>query len=146
MGLKPSLFMAVRFYYLAEEFARGNRRHKTNALHWDHVRMNLPGETTYDPTLPCVMKWDNLVDKIAGDIVAFVDNLRVFGPLGGASVGYISTSGIKVTIPWTTGCTLKEETLGTNPGRLSKSHFHNDGHRGVSIRGPSKMGEGKSPN
>jgi hypothetical protein len=24
MGLKPSPYMAVRFYYLAEEFARGN--------------------------------------------------------------------------------------------------------------------------
>jgi hypothetical protein len=32
MGLKPSPFMAVRFYYLAEEFARGNRKDKNNAL------------------------------------------------------------------------------------------------------------------
>jgi hypothetical protein len=76
MGLKPSPFMAIRFYYLAEEFARGNRRHKRNALRWDVVRMNLPGDPAYDPTQPRVMKWDNLIKNIAGDMVAFVDDLR----------------------------------------------------------------------
>jgi hypothetical protein len=35
----------------------------------------------YDPTLPHVMKWDDLVNKIAGDIVAFMDNLRASGHL-----------------------------------------------------------------
>jgi hypothetical protein len=32
MGLKPSPYMAVRFYYFAEEFARSNRRAKSNPL------------------------------------------------------------------------------------------------------------------
>jgi hypothetical protein len=76
MGLKPSPYMAVRFYYLAEEFAKGNRRDKDNPLRWDRVELNLPGDPAYDPTLPRVMKWDESINKIAGDIVAFVDDLR----------------------------------------------------------------------
>jgi hypothetical protein len=80
MGLKPSPFMAVRFYYLAEEFARGNRKDKNNALRWDYVKLNLPGNPKYDITLPRVMKWDSEIENIAGDIVAFVDDLRASGP------------------------------------------------------------------
>jgi hypothetical protein len=37
MGLKPSLFMAVHFYYLAEEFMQGNWCHKKNPLRWDRL-------------------------------------------------------------------------------------------------------------
>ena len=32
MGLRPSPYMAIRFYYWAEEFARGNPRDKKNHL------------------------------------------------------------------------------------------------------------------
>jgi hypothetical protein len=38
MGLKPSPFMTVQFYYLAEEFARENHHHKRNPMHWDLVK------------------------------------------------------------------------------------------------------------
>jgi hypothetical protein len=79
MGLKPSPFMAIRFYYLAEEFARGNRWQKDNPLRWDRILLNLPGATDFDPTMPRVMKWDELIKNIAGDIVAFVDDLRASG-------------------------------------------------------------------
>jgi hypothetical protein len=43
---------------------------------WDYLRLNLLGDPKYNPTQPRVMKWDSLVNKIAGDIVAFVDDLR----------------------------------------------------------------------
>ena len=79
MGLKPSPYMAVRFYYWAEEFARGDRRAPTNALRWDLVKLNLLGDPAYDPTLPRVMKWDSSIENIAGDLVAFVDDLRASG-------------------------------------------------------------------
>jgi hypothetical protein len=79
MGLKPSPFMAVRFYYWAEEVARGNHPEKGNLLRWDHIELNLPGDPAYDPTNPRVMKWDMTIENIAGDIVAFVDNLQAFG-------------------------------------------------------------------
>jgi hypothetical protein len=65
MGLQPSPFMAVQFYYLAEEFAQGNPLDKKNPMGWDLVRLNLPGDPKYDPTLPRVMKWNNLIQKIS---------------------------------------------------------------------------------
>jgi hypothetical protein len=79
MGLKPSPFMAVRFYYLAEEFARGNRHLKKNPLRWDAIKLNLPGDPKFDPTQPRVIKWDAAINNIAGDVVAFVDDLRASG-------------------------------------------------------------------
>jgi hypothetical protein len=55
MGLKPSPYMAIRFYYITEEFCRGDRKLKTNPLRWDYVRLNLPGDPLYDPSLLRVM-------------------------------------------------------------------------------------------
>jgi hypothetical protein len=79
MGLTSSPYMAVRFYYLAEEFARGDRQCKKNPLHWDSVRLNLPEDSMYDPSQPRVMKWNNATNSMARDILAFVDNLRASG-------------------------------------------------------------------
>jgi hypothetical protein len=79
MGCKPSPFFAIRFYYWAEEFARGRHCDPRNFLRWDWIKMNLPGDSKYDPTKPRVMKWDASVDKIAGDILGFVDDLRASG-------------------------------------------------------------------
>jgi hypothetical protein len=79
MGLKPSPYMAVRFYYLAEEFVRGNRLDKDNPMRWDYVKLNLPRDPAYDPPNPRVMKWDLLIENIPGDVVAFVHNLRASG-------------------------------------------------------------------
>jgi hypothetical protein len=75
MGFRPSPYYAVRFYHWAEEFARGNRREKGNLLRWDEVRLNLPGASAFNPTLPRVMKWDLSIDNIAGDITTFVEIL-----------------------------------------------------------------------
>jgi hypothetical protein len=79
MGFRPSPYYATRFQYWAEEFARGNRLDKTNPLRWDEVRLNLPGDKSFDPTLPRVMKWDLDIDNIAGDLLTFVDDLRASG-------------------------------------------------------------------
>eukprot|EP00978_Attheya_sp_CCMP212_P006419 scaffold14650_cov34-Attheya_sp.AAC.1 len=79
MGFRPSPYYAVRFYYWAEELARGDRLAPSNPLRWDEIRLNLPSSYTHNPTLPRVMKWDNLIDNIAGDGVAFVDDLRASG-------------------------------------------------------------------
>jgi hypothetical protein len=79
MDFKPSPYYSTRFYYWAEEFARGNRRDKENPLRWDEARLNLPGDKAFDPTLPRVMKWDRDIDNIAGDVLTFVDDLRASG-------------------------------------------------------------------
>jgi hypothetical protein len=80
MGLKPSPFQAVQAMMVAEETIRGDPKDPKNPYRWDAVRMNLPGQTDYDPTLPWVSKI-RLGDKcIACDVVIFVDDLRVTGP------------------------------------------------------------------
>jgi hypothetical protein len=52
---------------------------KSNPLRWDEVRLNLPGDPAFDPTLPKVIKWDMLINNIAGDVKTFVDDLRALG-------------------------------------------------------------------
>jgi hypothetical protein len=53
MGLRPSPYMAIRFYYWAEEFARGKPKDKKNHLRCDEVVLNLPGDPSFDPAMPC---------------------------------------------------------------------------------------------
>ena len=77
MGARPSPFMAVRFYYLADEFIRGNRHSPDNVFRWDTIKLNLPGSPTYSPDLPWVMKWNTSSKCIANDYIAFVDDLRI---------------------------------------------------------------------
>jgi uncharacterized protein (DUF1499 family) len=71
MGFRPSPYYAVRFYYWAEEISiRGNRRAPGNPLRWDRVVLNLPGSKEFDPSR------NDLWGDIAGDVMAFVDDLR----------------------------------------------------------------------
>ena len=79
MGMKSSPYNAVRYFYLAEEFARGNPKDEKNALRYDRIVMNLPGMEDHDPSLPNVMKWNDRVNRIAGDVITFVDDLRATG-------------------------------------------------------------------
>ena len=79
MGMKISPEQAVRFYYLAEEFVRGNHREHNNPLRWDRIVLNLLGSKDYNPSYPCVYKWDDVHERIAGDILAYVDDLRAIG-------------------------------------------------------------------
>jgi hypothetical protein len=79
MGLTSSPYVAVRFYYWAEEIVRGNPQDSSSALRWDKIRLNCPGDPSYDPSLPRVMKWNELTQRIANDLAAFVDDLRASG-------------------------------------------------------------------
>ena len=84
MGMRPSPYLAIRQYYWGEEFARGNPVRVGNPMGYDRVRLNLPGMESYNPVLPKVMKWRE--DRkhvggghVAGDVVTFVDDVRVTG-------------------------------------------------------------------
>ena len=79
MGFKPSPEWACRFYYFAEEFIRGDEKCKNNPLRWDRVVLNLIGASDYNPAMPNVMKWDDIAGRVAGDIRAYVDDLRAIG-------------------------------------------------------------------
>ena len=79
MGFKPSPEWACRYYYFAEEFIRGNEEEKTNPLYWKNVVLNLMGNKNFNPSLPSVYKWDDVAQQIAGEIKAYVDDLRTIG-------------------------------------------------------------------
>ena len=50
-----------------------------NPLRWDKVILNLIGNTNFDPAYPNVYKWDSHNNRIAGDLIAFIDDLRAIG-------------------------------------------------------------------
>ena len=52
MGMTPSPYLAIAYYYIAEELARGSRLDPTNPCQFDKVRFNIPGLDDHDPTLP----------------------------------------------------------------------------------------------
>jgi hypothetical protein len=66
-------------YYVAEEFCRGPASAKYNPMGYHEVRLNLPGSSDYNPSLPRVMKWNQAAKAIAGDVVTFIDDLRASG-------------------------------------------------------------------
>lgn len=79
MGLRPSPYWSVQFYYWGEEFARGDPSEPTNPMRYDRIRLNLPGTADYDPKWPKVMKWVDDPGDTAGDVVTFIDDVRMTG-------------------------------------------------------------------
>jgi len=79
MGFRPSPEWACRYYYFAEEFIRGNEEEKSNPLYWKNVVLNLIGNENFNPSLPSVYKWDDIAQQIAGEVKAYVDDLRTIG-------------------------------------------------------------------
>lgn len=79
MGMRPSPYIAVRHYYWAEEFAKGDPSLPGNPMAYNRIILNLPGMSDYNPALPKVMKWNEAAQAIAGDVITFVDYVRVTG-------------------------------------------------------------------
>lgn len=76
MGARPSPYIAVLYYYIADELIRGNHLDVNNPFYWDQVQLNLPGTSSFDPTKPRVMKIDSRFLRIAADLVTYIDDLR----------------------------------------------------------------------
>ena len=79
MGMRPSPYNAVRYYYWGEEFARGDPSLGSNPMGYDSIRMNLPGMDSYDPSFPKIAKWNSVRQSVAGDVITFVDDVRIVG-------------------------------------------------------------------
>ena len=78
-GFTSSPELSAMMYYLAEETIRGNHKNLKNPLRWDKVILNMVGGGNYDPSMPNVYKWDKVNSRMAGDILSYVDDLRVLG-------------------------------------------------------------------
>jgi hypothetical protein len=80
MGLRPSPHNLVWCSYWGEELAWGNPRDEKNPLHCSEVKLNLPGMESFDVMLsPHVCKWNGLAWNVAGETVAFIDDMRSCG-------------------------------------------------------------------
>ena len=78
-GFRQSPEVSFIFHHLAEEIVRGDRRDKSNALRFDRIVINAIGDKKYNPVLPNVFKYDDIHKRIAGDLVAYVNDLRTLG-------------------------------------------------------------------
>jgi hypothetical protein len=79
MGLMLSPYITNKGAHIAEETVLGDRLSPSNPLRWDHVKLNLPGMSAYDPTQPWVSRRRE-DGSIAAGVCRFVDDLRPVGP------------------------------------------------------------------
>ena len=79
MGMRPSPYNAVRFYYWGEEFAKGDLHDCKNPFGYDVVHLNLPGMESYDNRQPKVIRWNSRSRHQCGDVITFVDDVRMVG-------------------------------------------------------------------
>ena len=79
MGFKPSPYLTIRYLAIVEEFAQGDRLNPVNPFKFDRVILNLLCSSKFDPTMPWIYKWNSEAQRMAGDLVSFVDDLRVAG-------------------------------------------------------------------
>jgi hypothetical protein len=79
MGIKTSPEGCVRMDLLGDEINRGDHLSPLNPFHYDHLRLNLPGSETYQPSLPWVSKVNTTTGRLAGDVKTYVDDKRPTG-------------------------------------------------------------------
>ena len=108
---------------------RRSRRPKKH-FRYDAVYINATGMPEYNPALPNVYKWDTSKQKVAGDVVAYVDDLRTIGHFWEAAWGIarkiasrLQMLGIQdatykrrlADVPWAGGI------YGTDKGQITKT-------------------------
>ena len=79
MGFLPSSAYSVMHLVLAQEISKGGHSHPKNTFYWSKVVLNLPTSQDFDPSMPWVHELNALVNKIAGDCVTLVDDIRFLG-------------------------------------------------------------------
>jgi len=77
MGFRSSPYMAVRTFNWCLDVVRGDPEDKCNSFGYDRIRINLPGDPKYNPSLPWLCKMNE--DREACDVVEYMDDVRPFG-------------------------------------------------------------------
>jgi hypothetical protein len=75
MGLVSSPYCTVKTLLLGYELVVGDWHDPTKGFRWDRVVLNLPGTSTYNPSLPWVARI-RLSGRLAGVVKIYVDDLR----------------------------------------------------------------------
>ena len=79
MGFKSSPYNSIKMALVAEEVVHGDRRSLSNPFQWDHVRLNLPGTLSYDPSKTWIarVRSDGMLACV---LFTFVDDERIAAP------------------------------------------------------------------
>ena len=78
MGVRQSPFATTRMFSLSMESMFGNRKDPSNIFGWTHIKLNLPGNSNYNPADPWVSK-RTADNKIPPEAFTFVDGIRITG-------------------------------------------------------------------
>jgi hypothetical protein len=79
MGLKTSPHGCIRMDLLGDEVKRGNHLSAHNPYFYKHLRLNLPGSDSYQPSLPWVSKINSITGHFAGNVKTYVNDKRPTG-------------------------------------------------------------------
>jgi hypothetical protein len=79
MGIRSSPHGCTLMEMISDEMAQGKSADPSNPFHFDEIRMNLPGSSSYNPSHPWVSKIVRSTGRIAADIKTYVDDKRVTG-------------------------------------------------------------------
>ena len=71
--------MCTQTFAWGKKLIRGNQHEVGNPLRRDAVKMNLPGDEMYDPSMPWVYKWDEKNEMLASDFACYIDNIQGLG-------------------------------------------------------------------
>ena len=81
MGLRLSPFLCTQTFEWGADCIRGDRHALDNPFRWDKVMFNLPGQQTYNPTMPWVYKWDTVNQRLASFFETYIDDIRPGGAI-----------------------------------------------------------------
>ena len=79
MGFRPSPYVCTQTFGWGEDAIRGDRKDRENPLRWDLVKMDLPGNKDYDPSMPWVYKWDELNERLVSHFSCYIDDIHGMG-------------------------------------------------------------------
>jgi hypothetical protein len=78
-GFKTSPYIAGQAMLFAEEVIHSSPSDHGNCFHFDEVRLNIPGQPSYNPQLPWVSKFQTSTGCMANDFYVYVDDVRTAG-------------------------------------------------------------------
>ena len=54
---------------------QGNHGDPKNYMQWDYIKLKLSGDPLYNPSKSRVLKWNDSIQKIAGNTLGFIYDL-----------------------------------------------------------------------
>ena len=76
MSITDSHYQSLQLLIHAKFIAYGERKDALNPFQWCHAKLNLPGDESYTPKIPWVMKLRS-DGHLASEVFIYVDDGRI---------------------------------------------------------------------